>query len=193
MIAEANAATPRFETREPALIARALAGDRDAFGELYALHHPAVLAYVQRRVRNRQVAEDITGETFLNAWMKRGTFTYRGIGFVGWLITIARNKVIDHCKSAQRREFVVEDMLGFDEDLTVSTEDTVLISLDEELLRRALEQLRPPQREVLTRRFLMEFSVLETARQMERSEGAVKTLQFRALAKLRSEYLGVAA
>jgi len=84
-------------------------------------------------------------------------------------------------------------MLGFDEDLTVSTEDTVLISLDEELLRRALEQLRPPQREVLTRRFLMEFSVLETARQMSRSEGAVKTLQFRALAKLRSEYLGVAA
>jgi DNA-directed RNA polymerase specialized sigma24 family protein len=39
----------------------------------------------------------------------------------------------------------------------------------------------------------MEFSVLETARQMSRSEGAVKTLQFRALAKLRSEYLGVAA
>ena len=76
---------------------------------------------------------------------------------------------------------------------TVSTEDTVLISLDEELLLQALEQLRPPQREVLTRRFLMELSVLETARHMERTEGAVKTLQFRALAKLRSEYLGVAA
>ncbi|MET7944425.1 sigma-70 family RNA polymerase sigma factor [Streptomyces sp. NPDC005302] len=192
MITEANGATPSSDTREPALIALALAGDREAFGQLYAEHHPAVLAFVYRRVRNRQVAEDITGETFLNAWSKIHTFTYRGVGFVGWLITIARNKVIDHCKSSQRREFGVADMLGFDEDPTVSTEEVVLLSLDEDEVREALTRLIPAQRDVITWRFLRQRSVAETAQAMNRSEGAIKTLQSRAMTSLRDR-LGVAA
>ncbi|MCX5285984.1 RNA polymerase sigma factor [Streptomyces sp. NBC_00198] len=194
MITEANGATPSSDTREPALITLALAGDRDAFGELYALHHPAVLAFVDRRVRNRAIAEDITGETFLAAWSKLHTFTWRGTSIKGWLTTIARNRVIDHYKSSQRREFGVDDLLPFDDRLAPSTETVVLDRIDDQQLRVALSKLKAPQLEVLARRFLMQYSVAETAQAMDRSEGAVKTLQFRAVASLRTKLqMGVAA
>ncbi|WP_369043416.1 RNA polymerase sigma factor [Streptomyces sp. Midd1] len=194
MITEANGATPSSDTREPALITLALAGDRDAFGELYTLHHAAILAFVDRRVRNRAVAEDITGETFLAAWAKLSTFTWQGISIKGWLTTIARNKVIDHCKSAQRREFAVDDLLPFDDRESLSTEAVVLDRLTERQLVNALSKLKPRQLEVLARRFLMQYSVAETAQAMDRTEGAVKTLQFRAMANLRTQlHMGVAA
>lgn len=194
MITKANGATPSSDTREPALITLALQGDRDAFGELYALHHAAILAFVDRRVRNRAVAEDITGETFLVAWAKLSTFTWQGISIKGWLTTIARNKVTDHCKSAQRREFAVDDLLPFDDRESLSTEAVVLDRITERQLVSALSKLKPGQLEVIARRFLMQYSVAETAQAMDRTEGAVKTLQFRAMASLRTQlHMGVAA
>ncbi|MFJ8798444.1 RNA polymerase sigma factor [Streptomyces sp. NPDC102487] len=192
MITKANGATPSSDTREPALIALARGGDREAFGELYAIHRAAVLAFIHNRVHNRHVAEDLAGETFLSAWTRLDTFTWRGTSIRAWLITIARNKVIDHCKSSQRREFAADDLLAYDDSEALSTETVVLDGLEEQQIRAAVAKLKPSQREVLARRFLMELSVLETARAMEKTEGAVKTLQFRALASLRYQ-LGVAA
>ncbi|MEW2164343.1 sigma-70 family RNA polymerase sigma factor [Streptomyces sp. NPDC007084] len=192
MIIEANGSTPASDTREPALIALARQGDADAFGALYAMHHRTVFRFVRRLVTNQHLAEDITGETFLRAWAKLETFTWQGRSIASWLLTIARNQVTDHFKSARRREFAVDDLLAFDDSDGLSAEDAVLASLDEDQVRTALTQLRPAQREVLVQRFLMERSLAETARAMDRSVGAVKTMQTRAVASMRGE-LGVAA
>lgn len=89
-------------------------GDRDAFGELWRLYQPSVHRYVHRRVRDRGVAEDLTSDTFLRAWMSIGTVRDRGTDFEAWLITIARNKVIDYSRSAARRHEVVA-LIGVDD------------------------------------------------------------------------------
>ncbi|MCX4571929.1 sigma-70 family RNA polymerase sigma factor [Streptomyces sp. NBC_01571] len=176
--------------REPDLVARAQQGDPDAFAELYRQHHRAIFRFVYHRVgRNRALAEDITGEVFLRAlsWLRTGAFSWRGAGFGGWLSVIARNKIADHFKSSQRREFPVYDMR--DHDATVdSAEEAVLKHMEDDLVRQALARLLPPQRQVLELRYLQDHSVAEAALAIERNTGALKTLQYRAVQSLRAVY-----
>ncbi|MFJ4787644.1 RNA polymerase sigma factor [Streptomyces sp. NPDC088794] len=189
MITEANARPTRDDTREPDLIARAQQGDTDAFGELYALHRPAVAAFVRHRVSNhRQRTEDITSEVFLRAFRKLHTFQWTGKPLLSWLYTIARNIVADHYKASptQRLTFtheldVLSDYKGF---TAPPPDDEVLASLDAELLRIAMGRITDGQRRVLVCRFLHEMSIEETATALGMTEGAAKTSQYRAVRSL---------
>lgn len=190
MTAESHGVSSGGDMGEPDLVARAQQGDPDAFAELYRQHHRAILGFVYKRVgRNRALAEDITGEVFLRAlsWLRTGTFSWRGAGFGGWLCVIARNKIADYFKSAQRREFPVYDMRDHDAAVD-SPEETVLDHMEHDLVRQALARLLPPQRQVLELRYLQDHSVAEAALAIERNTGALKTLQYRAVQSLRAVY-----
>ncbi|MFJ6212409.1 ECF subfamily RNA polymerase sigma factor, BldN family [Streptomyces sp. NPDC092296] len=166
------------------LVERAQAGESEAFGRLYDHYADTVYRYIYYRVGGRATAEDLTSETFLRALRRIGTFTWQGRDFGAWLVTIARNLVADHFKSSRfRLEVTTGEMLDANE-VERSPEDSVLESLSNAALLEAVHKLNPQQRECVTLRFLQGLSVAETARVMGKNEGAIKTLQYRAVRTL---------
>ncbi|MFF6997921.1 ECF subfamily RNA polymerase sigma factor, BldN family [Streptomyces sp. NPDC008313] len=166
------------------LVERAQSGEADAFGRLYDQYSDTVYRYIYYRVGSKATAEDLTSETFLRALRRIGTFTWQGRDFGAWLVTIARNLVADHFKSSRfRLEVTTGEMLDANE-VARSPEDSVLEHLSNTALLEAVRRLNPQQQECVTLRFLQGLSVAETARVMGKNEGAIKTLQYRAVRTL---------
>lgn len=166
------------------LVERAQAGEAEAFGRLYDHYSDTVYRYIYYRVGGKATAEDLTSETFLRALRRIGTFTWQGRDFGAWLVTIARNLVADHFKSSRfRLEVTTGEMLDANE-VERSPEDSVLESLSNAALLEAVRKLNPQQQECVTLRFLQGLSVAETAQIMGKNEGAIKTLQYRAVRTL---------
>ena len=171
-----------------ALVARAQAGEADAFGAIYDRYSETVYRYIYFRVNNTQLAEDLASETFLRALRRISSFSWQGRAFGAWLVTIARNLVVDHFKSGRYRlEIAKPDVLGADTaetDPSTSPESAALEKLTNATLLTAVKKLNPDQQECIVLRFLQGFTVAETARTMGKNEGAVKALQYRAVRTL---------
>ena len=166
------------------LVELARGGDTEAFGMLYDHYHASIYRFIYYRVGTVAVAEDLTAETFFRALRSMGTFRWQGKDFGAWLTTIARNLTADHYKAGRTRlEYATEDMSAHDA-TTDGPEATVLEALTNEVLLEALHQLPAEQQECLILRFLHGCSIAETAGRLERSEGAVKQLQLRAIRNL---------
>jgi RNA polymerase sigma-70 factor (ECF subfamily) len=166
------------------LVRQAQEGSADAFGELYRIYCDTVFRYIYYRVSTRALAEDLTSETFVRALRRITTFSWQGRDFGAWLVTIARNLVADHFKSSRHRmEVSTGEMLDSNE-VEASPEDSVLEHLSNEALLHAVHRLNDQQRECVTLRFLQGLSVAETADIMGKNEGAIKTLQYRAVRTL---------
>lgn len=179
-------------TRIPdVLVDAAVAGDRAAFGALYEMHLDRVYKFVRFRVGHPELTEDIVSRTFERALRNIGTFTPRGGGFPAWLITIARNLIADHFKSSSvQLETPTGEMADADK-FTPSGGDpaeVVVVAIDtaarDAALRRVIGQLNPEQRQCIELRFLRDQSITQTAALMDKHEGAVKTLQYRAIRAL---------
>ena len=175
-----------------ALVELARQGDKDAFGLLYDHYQASVYRFLYYRTRSQALAEDLTSETFFRALRSMNNFRWQGKDFGAWLMTIARNLTTDHFKAGRTRlEMTTEDMTPHD-DATDGPEDEVLAGLTNEVLLTALTELPTEQRECLIMRFLQGMSIAETAKALNRSDGAVKQLQLRGvrnLAKLMPEGL----
>ncbi len=173
-----------------ALVELARQGDADAFGLLYDHYQGSVYRFLFYRTRSSTLAEDLTSETFFRALRSMQSFRWQGKDFGAWLMTIARNLATDHFKAGRTRlEMTTEDM-GLHDDATEGPEVSVLASLTNEMLLKALTELPAEQKDCLIMRFLQGMSIAETAEVLGRSEGAVKQLQLRGvrnLAKLMPE------
>jgi RNA polymerase sigma-70 factor (ECF subfamily) len=166
-----------------ALTDQARTGDRHAFGELYRLHYDAVFRFTYYRVSSREQAEDIVADAFLRAMRSIENFTWVAGGFIGWMLTIARNLIADLFKSSRyRREVSTGEML--DRGLAPGPEDVVLGRQADAEIHAAVDSLNPLQRACIQARFLDELTHAETAERLGRNEGAVKTLQYRAVRTL---------
>ena len=157
--------------------------DPAKFGDVYERHFERVYAFVIGRVRDRAAAEDITAEVFHRALAALPKFQFRGEskgpGFAAWLLRIAANAVIDRTRRAGR-EVSIDDG---------GTEPSVLPdqpSDRREAVFRLVNDLPADQRRVVVERFVEERSIKEIAGRLNRTEGAVKQLQFRALQTLRA-------
>ena len=171
-----------------ALVERAQAGDAEAFGQIYDRYLDTVFRFIYFRVGNRQLAEDLTADTFLRALKRIGSFTWQGRDLGAWLVTIARNLVADHFKSGRYRlEVTTGDVLDADREdrgPEGSPEAAVVDHITNVALLTAVKQLNPEQQECIVLRFLHGFSVAETAQAMGKNEGAIKALQYRAVRAL---------
>nr|WP_038841365.1 sigma-70 family RNA polymerase sigma factor [Salinispora arenicola] len=172
------------------LVERAQAGEAEAFGLIYDRYVDTVFRFVYFRVGNRQLAEDLTSDTFLRALKRIGSFTWQGRDLGAWLVTIARNIITDHFKACHTRlEVPIGDMRTSVEVHAVrhqqDTPETVALDrLTSAELLDAIKQLSDEQQECIVLRFLQGFSVAETARAMGKNEGAIKALQYRAVRAL---------
>ncbi len=177
------------EGRDDAEVARrAAARDAAAWSDIFDRHWNAVFGFVRYRLRGAAEAEDIASQVFEVAYARADRFDYRGVPIEGWLIGIARNLVRDHIKKLGRR--------GFEEELVeaVAPPDADGIAALElrQDLSRAMHALTEDQQTVLSLRFLLDKSVADTAKLMNRSEDAVKNLQRRALAAMQRALAGSA-
>jgi RNA polymerase sigma-70 factor, ECF subfamily len=196
--ATASAGTPAIPTPTPPseptgelatvmeIVTRAQAGDADAFGQLYDRYVDVVYRYVQYRVANAALAEDLTSETFLRALRRITSYTWQGRDFGAWLVTIARNLIADHYKSGRYRlELATSDLVEAGADRSEDgPEDEVLTGITNGVLLEAVKRLNPEQQECIALRFLQGMSVAETAQIMGKNEGAIKALQYRAVKSL---------
>lgn len=166
---------------EAEIVWQARHGGREAFGQLYARHHPTIARYVASRVRNATEAEDITEAIFESAWRAVGRYKEQGVPFLAWLYRLAHNRVIDHYR-AQRPTLslipeVHESLVDGDNPLENNANGADLIE--------ALDLLTDEQRQVILMRFVYGLNGREVAQAMDKREDAVRALQFRALAALR--------
>lgn len=176
---------PDYDDSE--LIIRAQDGATDAFGELYERHAPAIFRYLYTHLDNRLDAEDLTGEVFLRAWQALPKYKERGIPFLAFLFRIARNALIDHYRRSRPPETSDSDDYGrILEDMGPGPAEIISARIDHEELINIMGQLREDYRTVLILRFISELSPDETANVMQRSPGAVRVLQHRALNALRN-------
>jgi RNA polymerase sigma-70 factor (ECF subfamily) len=166
------------------LVRAAQAGDMNAFSELFDRYYDVVFRYVLFRMNDRTLAEDVTQETFLRALRRITSVTYQGRDIGAWFVTIARNLIFDHVKSSRYR---LESTTSEIVELSPSThgpEQQVLDMATNEELLRCVRKLNADQQECISLRFLQGLSVAETAKIMDRNEGAVKALQHRAVRRL---------
>jgi RNA polymerase sigma-70 factor (ECF subfamily) len=167
-----------LQEAEERLLVEAAQKDQSRFAELYEYNFERVYAYVARRVRDREEAEDLTSEVFHRALANLAQFEWRGAPFAAWLFKIAANAIIDRSKrTAKERQFY-----GDDDPPEVSSAETE----HRASLYRLVDQLPSEQRRVIEMRFAEQKSIREIAQELGRTEGAVKQLQFRGLEKLRS-------
>jgi RNA polymerase sigma-70 factor, ECF subfamily len=187
-VAEPNGlAVEISETPEvPELVAAAKAGDRTAFAQLYRTYLPTVYKFLYYRTgSNKAVAEDMTAEVFLRALRKIEDFNWTGADFGSWLLRIARNLVLDNAKSSRARLEVLNDEMPEDAAGEArSTESAVMEALQNQSVYKAITQLSPDQRDVITMRFIQGMDVSEVAAAMGKKEGTIRTLQFRGLKTL---------
>jgi RNA polymerase sigma-70 factor (ECF subfamily) len=165
------------ETDERLLI-EAAQQDPSRFAELYEINFDRVYAYVLHRVRDRDLAEDLTAAVFHQALANLARFEWRGAPFAAWLIRIAANAIADRFQSAAVRHETATDTLE-----QAGGEDEIERRA---MLFKLVDSLPEDQRLVIVRRFVDQRSVREIAEELGRSEGAIKQLQFRALQALRT-------
>jgi RNA polymerase sigma-70 factor (ECF subfamily) len=168
------------------LVTRAQAGDRDALEELYLLHFDRIYSYLHMSVGNRHDAEDLTTQTFLKMLESIGRFRWQSAPFSAWLFRIAHNLAMDHFRSRRRwqPEEDVPEPIGSEEP---SAEAEAMRTIGRESMLAMIEDLSPEQQQVLTLKFVFNFSNGEVASILEKTEGAIKSLQHRALVSLQKQ------
>ncbi len=181
----AERTTPASASTEQvrALVERAQRGDRAALEELYLLHFDRIYSYLHMSVGNRHDAEDLTTQTFLKMLESIGRFRFQSAPFSAWLFRIAHNLAMDHFRASRRwqPEEEVPEPPGDEEP---SAEAQALQSIGRQSMLELIEDLSPEQQQVLTLKFVFNFPNGDVATILGKTEGAIKSLQHRALASL---------
>jgi RNA polymerase sigma-70 factor, ECF subfamily len=168
------------------LVERAQSGDREALEELYLLHFDRVYSYLHIAVGNRHDAEDLTTQTFLRMLESIKRYRSGKAPFSAWLFRIAHNLAIDHFRATKRVQLT--DELPEDESAAeTSAEDQALQELGRGSMLQLIAALSPEQQQVLTLKFVFNFSNAEAATILGKTDGAVKSLQHRALVSLQKQ------
>ncbi len=171
-------------TNEADLAQRASQRDPDAFAELYNAYVEKIYKYVYYKVGDATEAEDLCGQVFLKAWEAIGRYTWYGYPFSSWLYRLAHNLVVDHYRT--RREILpLNDTLVTREE-PIDPEVALARSLGSGELRQAILKLTREQRQVICLKFIEGYSNSEIATMMDKKEGAIRALQYRALRSLQA-------
>jgi RNA polymerase sigma-70 factor (ECF subfamily) len=168
------------------LVERGQQGDREALEELYLIHFDRIYSYLHMSVGNRHDAEDLTTQTFLKMLESIGKFRFRAAPFSAWLFRIAHNLAMDHFRAARRwqPEEDVPEPAGQEE---LSAEEEAMQAIGRASMLDLIDDLSPEQQQVLTLKFVFNFGNAEVATILGKTEGAVKSLQHRALVSLQKQ------
>jgi RNA polymerase sigma-70 factor (ECF subfamily) len=165
------------------LVERAQAGDRRALEELYLRHFDRIYSYLHMSVGNRHDAEDLTNQTFVKMLESIDRFEWRKVPISAWLFRIAHNLAMDHFR-ASRRTQPAEELPEPEYAAEHSAEEEAFQAIGRRSMLAMIENLSHDQQQVLTLKFVFNFGNSEVATILGKTEGAIKSLQHRALATL---------
>ncbi len=169
---------------EEKIIEAARRGDSGSFDELYSHYVPPIYRFIYMKVTHREEAEDLTHDVFMSAWQNLHRYRIEGFPFSSWLYQIARNRVIDYYR-LKRTAVSLDDAKA----RLVKAESFVEEGIDRELsvdrVKRTLENLTNDQQDVIIMKFIEDLSNTEIAAALEKSEGAIRLIQHRALNELK--------
>ena len=165
------------ENRDSALLARVAAGDRTALRALYEAHAEAVQRFVRTRLRDEVEAADIVHETMLSVWRGAAGFGQRST-VRAWILTLARNKLVDHVRKQSRLSLAEPDEAIPADD--PDPEAVIAAAQDAGRVRACVETLSDRQRAVVHLAFFEDLSYPEIAAIENVPEGTVKTRMFHA-------------
>ena len=166
------------------LVDGAVGGDADDFGRLYDMYVDRVYRHVYYRVGTIEDAEDLTQQVFVRAWQAIGRYKKTASPFLAWLIKISHNLVIDFYRSKKSETYA-----DFDDVATKPETDPAHLAeaqFSQQEIRRAINKLHGDQQQVILMRFIEDFSYTEIAAALGKSEGAIRVIIHRGLAKLKT-------
>jgi len=170
---------------ERALVRRAIARDREAFGVLYDRHVVRVYRHIYYMVGNAAEAEDLAAQAFLQAWEAIHRYQIRGAPFVSWLLRIAHNLGVSHLRSKRDSSELPETLV--DHSRHGNPEEVLQRQVEADRVRQAIMRLRDEQRQVIMLRFVEDLEYREVAAIVGKSVAAVRVIQHRALNALRKQ------
>lgn len=164
------------------LVRKASAGDEQAFSELYDLYFEKIYRFVYFRVNHREVAEDLVSETFIRAWDRLREIEAIS-SFNSWLYRIARNLVIDYYRAKKPDLDInnLENLLAYEDQIIEQTDFT----FKQKKFLAAVQKLSSDQQLVIKLKFLDELDNQEIAIILQKSEGAIRVIQHRAINELK--------
>lgn len=172
---------PLAEPDEKTLLERARQLDERALSEIHSCYYGEIYRYALYRTGRSEVADDIASEVFLRLLNALHGGRAPQTTLRGWLFGVASNLVADHFRRAPRESAELDEALA----ASGTTSNEAESNLQAREVRTVLRRLTPEQQHALALRFGDGLSVEETAQVMGKSVGAVKVLQFRAVAALK--------
>ncbi len=166
-----------------ALVTQAQKGNTEAFGLIYDGLVKPVYRYIYYRV-DPNIAEDLTEETFLKAWQNIKKYKKGETPFSAWVFKIAHNLVCDYYRKNHTVSEIDENIA--DPQDRLNPERTISVKFDQIRLRKAINKLPEAFQQVVVLKYINELENDDIAKTIGKSEGAVRTIQFRALKQLRS-------
>ncbi len=166
----------------PILLSKAKNGEEAAFGELYSLYFKRIFKFVYYRVGHKEVAEDLTEEVFIKAYTKLAS-VQQNSSFEGWLYQIARNTVIDHYRDKKMIVALeeVENTLEYESNIV----NVLELQDEQKVLLKLIKELEPDQQVIIKLKFLEDLDNPEIAALTNKTEGAIRVIQHRAITKLK--------
>ena len=154
--------------------------------EIVDRHSDRVYRLALRLTGNRHDAEDLTTQTFLKMLEAIGRFRWKSAPFSAWLFRIAHNLAMDHFRARRRwqPEEEVPEPPGEEEP---SAELEAMQTIGRESMLKLIDRLSPEQQQVLTLKFVFNLPNAEVATILDKTEGAIKSLQHRALVSLQKQ------
>lgn len=162
-------------------VADCQAGNMDSFVLLYDAYAEKIYKFLFFRTLHKELAEDITSQTFIKALEKINTFHADRGTFQSWVYQIARNLLIDEFRRRKPTENLdAHENLRSDTDLQAETQ----AQLDKETLQKLLAELPDESQELVTMRMWDELSYIEIAAITGKTEGSLKMQFSRIISKL---------
>ena len=163
-------------------LTKAQAGSDQALADLYNHYFERVYRFIYYRVSHKETAEDLTEEVFVKVFRNLRNLE-QAAAFEGWLFQISRNLVIDYYRS--KRPVVpleeIENTLEYETNIV----DLVNLQTEQTIFIKLLKELSPEQQQVIKLKFLEDIDNAAIAKIMEKTEGAIRVIQHRAIAKLK--------
>lgn len=168
---------------EGALVLRARELDPETWTDIYQRYYQRIYSYLYYRLGRTEVAEDLTSTVFIEALERIGSFEYRGLPLISWLYRIAHNLAVSYLR---RQKASASEPLGEEVPWRGALpEEQAERAATAREVNQALQVLTEDQRQVVLLKFVSDMSNAEVAQIMRKPEGAVKSLQHRALDSLR--------
>lgn len=179
----------RTKSSEAKLLLRAMKGDKQAFGMLYENYLNEIYRYIYYRVADQIEAEDLTEMVFLKVWEKLPRITKDSAiqNFRAWIYRIAHNLVVDRHRAT--KPTLSLDQINSLQDAGPTPEAIVHRREKAQQLAQLISELDPRLQQVVTCRFISQWSHAQTAQVMGLSEGHVRVLQHRALKRMQKMIL----